>query len=206
MKPLSEHWNEVFATTDEKELGWYEEDYSHTMKLLDLIPDWRHAKIFVPGVGTSGLIDILLHADARLVLNDLSPEAIEQAQKKYPDSAHHIHWLCQDIARPLPADVTDVDVWLDRAVLHFLTDDDDIDGYFGNVTSALKVGGHAIFAEFSQTGAEKCAGLILHRYSAEELSERLGRSFTLVSQFDHTFINPNGDSRPYVYALFRRTQ
>jgi hypothetical protein len=48
------------------------------------------------------------------------------------------------------------------------------------------------------------AGLTLHRYSIEELSERLGSSFTLISHFDHIYINPYGDPRPYIYALFKR--
>ena len=28
MKTLTEHWNEIFKKTDEKKLGWYEDDYS----------------------------------------------------------------------------------------------------------------------------------------------------------------------------------
>lgn len=97
-----------------------------------------------------------------------------------------------------------VDIWIDRAVLHFLTDASDIKGYFENVKSTLKTASHAIFAEFSKTGAPKCAGLSLHRYSIEELSEKLGASFKLISHFDHTYINPNGEPKPYIYALYKR--
>ena len=63
----------------------------------------------------------------------------------------------------------------------------------------------AIFAEFPPHGAPKCAGLELHRYSVEELTQRLGPGFALVDHFDHTYINPAGDPRPYIYALFKRT-
>ena len=41
-----------------------------------------------------------------------------------------IDWLCQDIAQPIQGTIPDVDIWIDRAVLHFLTDEDDIKGYF----------------------------------------------------------------------------
>jgi len=98
-----------------------------------------------------------------------------------------------------------VDIWVDRAVLHFLTDDEAINGYFRNLNSVLKVGGYAVFAEFSEDGARKCAGLVLHRYSVSELSGRLGPSFDLISTFDYTYLNPNGDPRPYVYALYKKT-
>lgn len=54
---------------------------------------------------------------------------------------------------------TSVGVWMDRAVLHFLTEEADIAGYFDNLQAALKAGGGAIFSEFAGNGAEKCAGL-----------------------------------------------
>jgi len=61
-----------------------------------------------------------------------------------------------------------------------------------------------LLAEFSKTGAPRCAGLDVHRYSADEMSERLGREFVLVESEDYTFVNPAGAPRPYVYALFQR--
>jgi len=64
-------------------MGWHEHDYIQTLKFLDLIPDWGNSKIFVPGVGTSGLIDVLLEAGAELALNDISSEAIEIAKRRY---------------------------------------------------------------------------------------------------------------------------
>ena len=206
MKTLTEHWNEIFKKTDEKKLGWYEDDYSQTMKLLGLIPEWKNSKIFVPGVGTSDLINLLLQSNAKLVLNDLSSVAIEKAKNKYNDRMLHVQWICQDISKTLPLELNYIDIWIDRAVLHFLTDEDDIKGYFENVKSTLKAGGYAIFAEFSMTGASKCAGLTLHRYSIEELSEILGSLFKLVSHFDNTYINPDGDPRPYIYALYKREE
>ena len=97
-----------------------------------------------------------------------------------------------------------VDIWIDRAVLHFLTEDRDIDGYFKNVWSAVTVGGYALFAEFPPHGVRVCAGLDVHRYSVEEFSERLGSGFTLVDHFDHTYLTPDGEPRPYIYALYKR--
>ena len=121
------------------------------------------------------------------------------------DKAVSVEWLCQDISDSFEKKISPVDVWIDRAVLHFLLDEEDIEGYFTNVRSVVKKGGHALFAEFSPSGAPKCAGLELHRYSLEELAARLGDGFELVDHFDRTYINPAGDPRPYIYALFKRT-
>lgn len=204
MKPLDKHWDKIFCTTEDAKLGWYEKDASQTLELLDHIPKWENSTVFLPGAGTSVLIEELLSKGIKLVLNDISIEALNRVKSKLGDECKDIIWLCQDISQPIKDVMPDVDIWIDRAVLHFLTDEDDIKGYFENVKSTLKIDGYAIFSEFSKTGAPKCAGLTLHRYSVEELSERLGTEFKLITHYDHNYINPWGDPRPYIYTLYKR--
>ncbi len=205
MESLTNHWNGIFQKTDEEKLGWYETDFSQTLKFIDLIPDWQKAKIFVAGVGTSGLIEKLLKSTAELYLNDLSSAALEKAKSKVADKERLVHWLCQDIAQPLPSDVRELDIWFDRAVLHFLTDDNCVEQYFKNVHAVIKVGGYAFFAEFSKAGAKRCAGLDLRQYDTADLEKRLA-SFELVRSEEYTYINPYGAPRPYTYALFKRVK
>lgn len=204
MKSNSKHWDTIFSNTEDSKLGWYEKNASQTLELLNQIPKWKKSTVFLPGAGTSVLIEELLSNGVKLVLNDISIEALNLVKDRLNDKGVKIDWLCQDIAQPIQSPLPKVDIWIDRAVLHFLTDKDDINGYFENVKSILKTGSHIIFAEFSKTGAPKCAGLTLHRYSIEELSEKLGSSFKLISYFEYTFINPYGDPRPYIYALYKK--
>jgi ubiquinone/menaquinone biosynthesis C-methylase UbiE len=204
MKPRSEHWNRIFRETPDEKMGWHENDPTQTLRLLNRIPGWESSTLFLPGAGTSVLIDVLLEAGAQLVLNDISQEALDRVEERLGDQASDIEWLCQDIIQPLENKVAPIDVWIDRAVLHFITEADDIEGYFKNVFAAVKVGGHALFAEFPPHGAPTCAGLDLHRYSIEELSRRLGSGFTLIEHFDHIYTTPAGDPRPYIYALYER--
>ena len=114
--------------------------------------------------------------------------------------------MCQDIASEIDINMPMVDIWIDRAVLHFLTDDKDIKGYFKNLKSKLKDGGYVLFAEFSKVGATSCAGLLVKQYSLEEFKYELGLSFELISSFEHLYINPNGDKRPYIYALYKKNK
>lgn len=204
MKSDSKHWDDIFLNTEDSKLGWYEKDTSQTLILLNQIPEWRKSKIFLPGAGTSILIEELLSNGVKLVLNDISIEALNRVKNRLGNKYNEISWNCQDIAQPIQDSIRNIDIWIDRAVLHFLTDENDINGYFENIKSIVKVGGHVIFAEFSKTGASKCAGLTLHRYSIEELSEKMGTSFKVISYFEYIYINPFGDQRPYVYALFKR--
>ncbi|NQU39539.1 MAG: class I SAM-dependent methyltransferase [Lentisphaerae bacterium] len=205
MKSRAGHWDQIFSGTEDDQLGWYEASAAPTLALMATVPGWQSSTVFLPGAGTSVLIEELLSEGVPLVLNDISRTALEKLKKRLGVRGSAVHWLCQDIAQSLPSDLPPVDIWVDRAVLHFLIDEADIEGYFTNLRSTLRRGGYALFAEFSKEGAAKCAGLDLHRYSVEELSSRLGDAFELKAAFDHTYINPGGDPRPYIYALYKRT-
>ena len=204
MTTPNQHWNAIFSTKADLELGWYERDATQTLKFLDLIPESRTATIFLPGAGTSVLVDELLSRGSRLILNDISDEALKQLKKRIGHHGDGITWLHHDISKPIPDGLPQVDIWIDRAVLHFLLGEAGIEGYFRNLRSLLRQGGYALLAEFSTTGAPKCAGLDLHRYSVEELTERLGDGFDLIKYEDYIFINPFDEPRPYVYALYKK--
>ncbi|NNE71781.1 MAG: methyltransferase domain-containing protein [Rhodothermales bacterium] len=199
----STHWDRIFADTETERLGWFENDLSPTLERLAVLGSLEGKTVFLPGVGTSGLASSLLDQGATLVLNDISPEALRLLQAKVPADAP-VTWLSQDISEPLPPALGGVDVWIDRAVLHFLTAESQIQRYFDNLRRVLKRGGHALFAEFARDGAIKCAGLDVHQYDASELAERLGPGFRVLERWNHVYHTPAGDARPYVYALFRR--
>lgn len=200
----SKHWNAIFSIKNDHELGWYESDTSQTFKFLDLIPKNETTTVFLPGAGTSVLVDKLLAKDYQLILNDISDEALHKLKKRIGENKGRLTWLHHDISNPIPPGIPQSDIWIDRAVLHFLLEESDIQGYFANLHSSIPPGGYALLAEFSTTGAQKCAGLELHRYSIEEMTARMGAEFELIKHEDYTFINPFGDSRPYIYALYRK--
>lgn len=199
----SKHWDQIFASTEQDRLGWFEDDLSPTLDRLAGLGSLHGKLVFLPGVGTSGLAVELLQMGAELILNDISEEALRRLREDLPADAA-VTWLCQDIGHALPRALPKVDVWIDRAVLHFLTEEQPIQQYFDSLRGLLKPGGHALFAEFARDGAPKCAGLDVHRYDAAELAERLGPEFRLVEQWSHLYHNPGGHPRPYVYALFGR--
>ena len=180
MTTSNQHWNAIFLAKTNPELGWYERDVAQTLKFLDLIPESRTATIFLPGAGTSVLVDELVSRGARLILNDISDEALKKLKKRIGNNQDGVIWLHHDISKPIPDGLPQADIWIDRAVLHFLLNEAEIEGYFRNLRSLLRQGGFALLAEFSTTGAPKCAGLDLHRYSLEELTARLGEGFDLI--------------------------
>lgn len=203
METLLRHWDDIFQATDSHDLGWYESSYDQMLKYLDLVPNWQSARIFVAGAGTTNLLTHLLEAPTHVFINDLSATALNKLKAKYHAYQNRITWNCQDIATPLPATIGPVDLWMDRAVLHFLTQPTAIQGYFENLFRVLAPGGYVILAEFSELGAEKCAGLPVNRYSIAAMQAHLP-GFELIEYERYTFINPKGATKPYIYALFQR--
>lgn len=204
MTAPTHHWNSIFSAKADSELGWYEGDVSQTLKFLELIPALDDATVFLPGAGTSLLVDALLERCRHLILNDISDEALKKLRQRIGAQEGRVTWLCHDISKPLPANLPKADLWIDRAVLHFLLSEEAIQGYFDNLRATLAPDGHVLLAEFATDGAPKCAGLDLHRYSVAEMTARLGAGFALLMDEHYTFINPFGDPRPYVYGLYQR--
>ncbi|MFZ6033960.1 MAG: methyltransferase domain-containing protein [Melioribacter sp.] len=202
MNTLQEHWNKIFKETPEEKLGWYESEVTQTIRFLDGV-NFENKLVFLPGAGTSRLIDGLIENGAILILNDISNEALTALRKRVGNPDKHL-WYCGDISKPLPKEIPAVDIWIDRAVLHFLIEDKEINGYFENLNRIVKTNGYVLLAEFSLNGAQKCAGLNVHRYSADELIERVGCNFKLLKSEEYVYVNPSGGERPYIYTLFKR--
>ncbi len=203
MNTLKEHWNNIFSSKECEDLGWYEQDFSQTQKFLDLISPRETDTFFIPGAGTSMLVDVLFNKGHRIVLNDISNEALSKLKDRLGED-DRLTWLQHDISKPLPQNVPQADIWVDRAVLHFLLDEADIKGYFDNLRARVTKGGWVLLAQFSTLEKPKCAGLELHRYSVEEMTSRIGSDFDLIKDEEYTYINPFGDPRLYVYALYKR--
>lgn len=204
MKTKNKHWDSIFSNSEDSSLGWYEKDLTETLTLLGKIEKWEKSTIFISGAGTSSLINILHSKKIPLIVNDISLEAINKVKARLGTSEEKIDWLCQDISQPFYKKIAPIDIWLDRAVLHFLTEEENIKGYFENLKKYLAPNGYVIFAEFSKKGVTKCAGLPIHQYCEEELSKKLGETFKLISHFEHVYINPQGDEKPYIYTLYQR--
>lgn len=89
-------------------------------------------------------------------------------------------------------------------MLHFFLKEEEQRAYFNLIKNIVSKNGYVLIAVFSLDGAPKCCGLDLKRYNVEMLQNSLGADFQLIDSFNHTFINPFGGERPYIYTLFKR--
>jgi len=95
MKSSDEHWDQIFGGSEDSRLGWYEAEATPTLTLLESIPGWESSTVFLPGAGTSVLIEALLAKGARLVLNDISSAALNRVKKRLEGRCDGVCWLCQ---------------------------------------------------------------------------------------------------------------
>lgn len=204
---LKEHWNKVYSSRADEKLGWYEEFPQKSICLVDkcnLPPD---AVILNVGAGTTTLVEFLLSMGyTNIIATDISNDSLTRLKTSLESDKDKVMWIVDDLTRPVRLkNIPPVDLWIDRAVLHFFTESKDQDTYFELLKNKVRKGGFVLFAEFSLKGATKCSGLPIHRYNEKMLSEKLGDDFTLTDSFEYLYFMPSGAERPYIYTLFRKT-
>lgn len=204
MSERQKHWDRFFSKTPaDSSLGWHEGYSTHTLTYLDRLDLDIPANIFVSGAGTSMLPGDLLVRGHRLIINDVSGLALQNLRKRIGPN-RRATWMCRDLALPLTVPLPPIDLWTDRAALHFLLEEQDIQQYFNTMQSAVRSGGYVLLAQFSTEAVDRCAGLDVHRYSLEEMRDRLGVQFSLVANEIYGHTTPSGAPRPYLYALFEK--
>jgi ubiquinone/menaquinone biosynthesis C-methylase UbiE len=197
------HWEEVYARKGETEVSWFQEDPTHSLKLIAQIEAARGSAIIDIGGGASRLVDKLLDKGFEdITVLDLSAAALEAARARLGDRSARVHWLVADATTWEPPKT--YDVWHDRAAFHFLTEEPDRAAYLARLRRTLKVGGYAIIATFAPDGPEKCSGLPVMRYDSSSLGRTLGPTFQLVHTKRHEHATPWGSKQIFQFSVFRR--
>ena len=94
-----------------------------------------------------------------------------------------------------------IQVWHDRAVFHFLIEEEDRQRYVAQVRHAVAPGGHVIIATFGPEGPLRCSGLPTARYDADALHAVFGADFALVDRREERHRTPAGTEQQFVYCL-----
>ena len=198
-----DHWEHIYSDKGATEVSWYQQRPEISLDLIKATGVEKSAHIIDIGGGASTLVDFLLAAEYQNIsVLDISSSAIEQAKVRLGQHADKVEWVEQDITKFIAEE--SYEVWHDRAVFHFLTDEDDRLKYAQAISSALKPGSHAIIATFDLDGPEKCSGLEIVRYSPETLSAIFSEGFKLVETATEKHKTPGGASQSFVYCRFER--
>lgn len=201
--PTKTHWDTAYNQRGSARVSWFRPHLDQSLELIrSAAPDVTAAIIDVGG-GAANLVDDLLQAGYRDVsVLDISTSALTIAKERLGSVATSVEWIEGDITQmDLPE--ARYDVWHDRAVFHFLTDQADRDHYVTLVQRAVKPGGHVIVATFATDGPERCSGLPVIRYNANSLYAQFGGQFELLGSRRETHYTPAGTEQQFVYCFCR---
>ena len=197
-----EHWEKIYSTMRSDEVSWFEVDPQISFDLIESVSPARRSVIDVGG-GQSFLVDKLLSAGyERVAVLDISSAALESTQLRLGDQAGTVTWIHADVTKA--PDLGQFDVWHDRAVFHFLTDESDRRAYVDRLTKTLPIGGHLVIGTFGGGGPDKCSGLEIRQYDAETMQATLGAKFELVHTLDHVHVTPSEKEQKFFFGVYRR--
>ena len=202
MKPES-HWKNIYTKKDTKEVSWFQEHAETSLRIIQDCEQNKGAHIIDVGAGASTLVDDLLIAGYQNIdVLDISNEALQIAQQRLGNKADVVQWHCDNI---LTADLGrhQFDVWHDRAVFHFLTQEEERKAYVEQIYKALKPGGKVIISTFGPDGPQKCSGLPIVRYDHESLHNEFGAAFTLLEHGQEDHLTPDGSVQKFIYCYCR---
>lgn len=201
--PLQEHWDAAYSGKPDDRLSWYQDAPQPSLDLIERHGPGPAASVIDIGAGAAHLADALLaRGYGDITLLDISEAALAATRDRLGSGGGRIRYLAADITRWQPA--RRWDIWHDRAVMHFLVDAADQHAYRRAFLDGTAAGALAVIGTFAPDGPERCSGLPVRRWSAEELAGFLGPEVTLLESRRHLHETPGGVAQQFDFAVLRR--
>lgn len=203
MSQSAEHWEATYTKKRPDEVSWYRPHLETSLSFLEKAGVAKDAGILDVGGGASTFVDdVVARGYSKVTVIDLSSAALETARSRLGERGRSVHWLLGDITR-LELPRHEYAFWHDRAVFHFLREPEERSHYVSAVQRGLVPGGHIMVATFGPGGPERCSGLDVSRYSADELHAQFGGEFEKVESQVELHTTPGGSLQEFVYCLCR---
>ena len=200
-----DHWESIYTRKAPEQVSWYRPHLERSLEFIEGAKLAADAAIIDVGGGASTLVDDLLaRAYTNVTVLDISASAIDAARARLGEQASKVRWLVADVTQ-IDVGAGAYDFWHDRAVFHFLRDQEDRRRYVATVRRAVKPGGHVLVATFGPEGPERCSDLEVVRYDADKLHAEFGNSFSKVGSVTEMHRTPRGAEQQFVYCYCRLT-
>jgi trans-aconitate methyltransferase len=198
------HWEEVYRTKAPDSVSWFQPVPRPSLEAIARFGATPDQSLIDIGGGASSLAAELAKAGWRdLAVLDISAPALEVARAAMGAGGETVEWIAADITAWRPA--RGYDIWHDRAVFHFLTEEPARVGYRAALAQGLKPGGLLLIATFAPDGPEKCSGLPVRRYGPAELADALGEGLEPLDNWREQHHTPGGSVQNFNWCAFRKT-
>lgn len=203
MENNKSHWENVFVTKSPNEVSWTQKYPKTAMNYLEGLKLSKTGNIIDIGGGDSNLVDALLeNGYENIWVLDISEFALEKAKKRLGEKADKVHWIVSDITE-FSTDIK-FDFWHDRAVFHFLTEQESMDKYIAIVTNAIAENGNFLLGTFSENGPLKCSGLEIKQYSENLMRQTFNQSFETIKCFTENHTTPFNTVQNFQFCGFKK--
>ncbi|HWB23946.1 MAG TPA: class I SAM-dependent methyltransferase [Chitinophagaceae bacterium] len=197
------HWENIYSSKQSNEVSWTQAVPEASLALLHDINPAKNAAVIDVGGGDSTLADFLLKEGfTNITVLDISAAALNRAKARLNGDANSITWIETDILEFIPGRC--YDIWHDRAAFHFLTTTQEVEQYVKLAERSITPGGFAIIATFAENGPEKCSGLIVKRYNAQQLAEVFGKGFTIIGSVYQQHVTPFNTQQRFLFSVFKK--
>lgn len=202
--PATDHWQTVYQSKPADAVSWFRPHLDVSLTLMAKAGLHRGSRVLDVGGGASTLVDDLLaQGVSQISVLDLSSEALMLSRERLGPAGQSVSWIAGNLLTEKFPEGR-FDLWHDRAVLHFLTDQNDVSRYAAQARRAVRPGGHAVIGGFAPDGPERCSGLPVARRSALEIAQALSPGFELIESSAEQHLSPSGSAQSFIYALLRR--
>jgi len=198
-----DHWEKIYSTKEIDGVSWYQETPTTSLNIIDSLKLNLNTSIIDIGAGKSFLADNLLDLGYNdITILDISKNALNEVTRRVGKKNHKI--------KCIESNVIDLssgqkyDVWHDRAVFHFITNNQEREKYLDLLNSSLNKDGCLIIGTFSEDGPLKCSGLEVQRYSVKDLRELLKPNFKFIDGFKEIHDTPFNTSQSFTFCTFKK--
>ena len=196
-----EHWENIYAIKGMQEVSWFQKVPTTSLELINQVAKNKKDAIIDIGGGDGFLVDNLLALGyTDITVLDISKNAIDRAKKRLGKLAENVKWIVADITEFVPN--KEYVIWHDRAVFHFLTDQQDKENYRKLVNTA--VSGYFILATFSDQGPDKCSGLEICNYTKQDIQAFFSLNFKMIRSFKYNHPTPFGSYQNFIFSVFNK--
>jgi trans-aconitate methyltransferase len=197
------HWDNAYSLKGVNDRSWSESGESDSLDEFDSADLSSEDGIIDVGGGASTFVKSLVQRGYNNVtVLDVSQAAIAEAQSLLGDAQEDVKWVIADILQWEPSET--FAFWNDRAVFHFLVNEQDQQAYVGNVLRATSSGAHIVIATFSPDGPESCSGLQVQRWSQEDLANLFADSCSVVRSGERSHVTPWGSTQSFTWVHLLR--
>jgi len=198
-KNYKAHWEKVYETKSPNEVSWTQSKPKTSIDLINSFNLPKSSSIIDVGGGDGLLVDFLLEEGyENITVLDISSKAIERAKKRLGAKAKKVKWIVSNITDYMPSDT--FDVWHDRATLHFLNDNNEINKYVGLVKKYVNK--NLVIATFSDEGPLKCSGIEIVQYTAEKMANLFNDCFEKIDSFKQNHTTPFNTIQNFIFCSF----